>query len=152
MAAYISAIFLIIMWVVVTIATIGRYFFNKPLAWNVEFSEYTLLLVTFLSAAWILKNDGHVRLEIIISKLHSSKRIILDIISLILILIISIVLLIYGIKVSYNYYLSGILTEGMILIPRFIIIMIIPLSSILLIIQALKMIFKIEKNKLEKSN
>ena len=34
-----------------------RYFLNRPQVWVIELSEYALLYITFLSAAWVLKSD-----------------------------------------------------------------------------------------------
>jgi TRAP-type C4-dicarboxylate transport system permease small subunit len=38
-----------------------RYLFNKPLGWVKEVSEYILVGLSFLVAAWILKDDAHVK-------------------------------------------------------------------------------------------
>lgn len=37
-----------------------RQVFNKPLMWTVEISEYLQVYITFLGAAWVLKNDSAV--------------------------------------------------------------------------------------------
>ena len=42
-----------------------RYFLGTPTRWVVEFSEYALLWIAFLSGAWILREEGHVRVEML---------------------------------------------------------------------------------------
>jgi len=42
-----------------------RYFLGTPTRWVVEFSEYSLLWLAFLSGAWILREEGHVRIEML---------------------------------------------------------------------------------------
>lgn len=42
-----------------------RYFLGTPTRWVVEFSEYALLWLAFLSGAWILREEGHVRVELL---------------------------------------------------------------------------------------
>jgi TRAP-type C4-dicarboxylate transport system permease small subunit len=42
-----------------------RYFFGAPTRWVIEFSEYALLWLAFLAGAWILRDEGHVRVEML---------------------------------------------------------------------------------------
>ena len=42
----------------VCLEIIMRYFLNWPLVWVVELTEYGLLHVTFLGAAWLLRQGG----------------------------------------------------------------------------------------------
>ena len=49
-----------------------RYLFNKPLGWVKEVSEYTLVGLGFLAAAWILKDDAHVKMDLILTKVEPS--------------------------------------------------------------------------------
>jgi C4-dicarboxylate transporter DctQ subunit len=50
-----------------------RYFFNKPLTWDIEITEYILFCVAFFGAAWLLREGGHVRIDIL-DNLLSEKR------------------------------------------------------------------------------
>jgi TRAP-type C4-dicarboxylate transport system permease small subunit len=51
--------------VCVALEVVMRYFFGAPTRWVIEFSEYALLWLAFLAAAWILRAEGHVRVEIL---------------------------------------------------------------------------------------
>ena len=42
-----------------------RYFFNKPLTWDIEITEYILFALAFFGAAWLLKEGGHVRIDVL---------------------------------------------------------------------------------------
>lgn len=53
----------------VTFEVVMRYAFNKPTRWVVEFSEYALLYLAFLGGAWVLKEEGHVKVELLIEVL-----------------------------------------------------------------------------------
>ena len=48
---------------------ITRSFFDISNPWLVELSEITLLYVTFLAAAWVLGNDKHVALDLVLNYL-----------------------------------------------------------------------------------
>jgi TRAP-type C4-dicarboxylate transport system permease small subunit len=49
----------------VALEVVMRYFFGAPTRWVIEFSEYSLLWLAFLAGAWILRADGHVRVEML---------------------------------------------------------------------------------------
>ncbi|MBV6505797.1 MAG: Sialic acid TRAP transporter permease protein SiaT [Deltaproteobacteria bacterium ADurb.Bin026] len=51
-----------------------RQILNKPLMWTVEISEYLQVYITFLGAAWVLRKDGHVRLDVLLNNIGSDKR------------------------------------------------------------------------------
>ncbi len=51
-----------------------RYFFNRPLTWDVEFTEYVLFCVAFFGAAWLLRQRGHVRIDILDNLMSERKR------------------------------------------------------------------------------
>ncbi|MSQ18486.1 MAG: TRAP transporter small permease [Betaproteobacteria bacterium] len=59
---------------VVTFEVVMRYAFNRPTRWVVEFSEYALLYLAFLGGAWVLKEEGHVKVELLIEILSSHVR------------------------------------------------------------------------------
>lgn len=63
--AGISAIFIISMMLSICGEVFMRYLLKKPLMWTVEISEYLQMYVTFLAAAYVLRHDGHVKLEIL---------------------------------------------------------------------------------------
>ena len=58
----------------VTFEVVMRYGFNKPTRWVVEFSEYSLLYLAFLGGAWVLKEEGHVKVELLIDMLPTRVR------------------------------------------------------------------------------
>lgn len=51
-----------------------RYFFNAPTRWVTEFSEYALLWLAFLAAAWVLREEGHVKVEMVVDVLPPRAR------------------------------------------------------------------------------
>lgn len=44
-----------------------RYFLTRPLVWSTEICEYLLLGITSLGIAWLLKEEGHVKVELVLS-------------------------------------------------------------------------------------
>jgi len=53
---------------------IARTVVKRPLTWVLEFTEYGLLFMTFLSAAWVLRNEGHVTNDVFFARLSPKNQ------------------------------------------------------------------------------
>lgn len=53
----------------ITYDVLARYFFDIASPWAFDISEYSLVWITFLSAPWVLLQDRHVRIELLIDVL-----------------------------------------------------------------------------------
>ena len=58
----------------VAFEVVMRYFFNAPTRWVVEFSEYALLQLAFLGGAWVLREEAHVSVEMLVEILPRGAR------------------------------------------------------------------------------
>lgn len=112
-----------------------RAFFNIPLAWGVEGSQIGLLFITFLSAAWLLKRNKHISVDLVLFRIGPKSRAILNGITSILGAIIVSPLVWYGITVTIDHYRRGIFRTSSLNIPDVIVLWAIPLGSLLLFVQ-----------------
>ena len=115
-----------------------RYFLNSPIPWSTVASESILLYATFLGAVWILKNEGHVKVDILINQFNPRTQAMLGIITSVIGIIIALILFVYGIQATWVDYVSKLTTGGTTAIPKFILMAIIPICSFPLLIQFLK--------------
>lgn len=53
---------------------LARYFFNRPSRWVVQFSEYGLVFIGFLACAWVLREEAHVKVEMLTDMLTPPVR------------------------------------------------------------------------------
>ena len=65
LCAYLAVAIMIALVGSVCYEVVMRYFFNAPTRWVVEFSEYALLQLAFLGAAWVLREEAHVSVEMV---------------------------------------------------------------------------------------
>ena len=79
--AYLCGILLGLITLSVTADVIVRKVWDTPLFGVVECSEHALVFITFLGAAWVLKQDGHVRLDLILGWLRPKRRAVLNIVT-----------------------------------------------------------------------
>ncbi len=106
-----------------------RYFFNAPLLWGTEVTEIFLLYITFLGAAWVFKEDGHVVVDVFVGQAKGRRKKVLMVISYFLIAIVSAVLIYYGFYATYDHYKRGVFNPTILETPIALIIMIIPIGS-----------------------
>ena len=119
-----------------------RYFFNRPQVWVIELSEYALLYITFLGAAWVLRSDGHVTVDLFTAKMSSRSRAICSLAGFIVILTVSIVLAVYGTRVTYEHFSKGIYNPTILEIPKAAILLVIPLGGVTLLLESMRGVFR----------
>lgn len=59
---------------------IGRYLFYKPIFWSDELNNYLFIWLGFLSGAYVMGNDGHIRVDSLVVRLPEKPRSIIKII------------------------------------------------------------------------
>jgi len=112
-----------------------RYGFNSPIHWIVEISEYALLWVTFLGASWVLRQGGHVRVDILLQHLSRRALRVCGMLSAASGALVSLVLVGFGINVTWVAYLRGSFRSTGLDVPTWMIVIVIPLGSLLLVLR-----------------
>jgi C4-dicarboxylate transporter DctQ subunit len=136
--AVLAGILLIFSLLSINMEVASRYFLGRPMGWVTEISEYSLLYITFLAAAWVLKREGHVRMDIVLNYLSPRTQIMLDVFTSVISAIVCFILSWFGIKVTYELFQTAYFTPTVLELPKFIIVAIIFIGSILLLIQFLR--------------
>ena len=117
---------------------IARTFAGRPLTWVLEFTEYGLLYMTFLCAAWVLKHEAHVTNDVFVTRLSPKNRASFTAVTSILGAVICLILTWFGGHVSWEKLQSGAYQPTPIEPPDFPIFVIIPIGSFLLALQFLR--------------
>jgi len=136
--AVVASVVLFLIIAAVCLEIIMRYFINRPLIWVVEMTEYALLYVTFLGAAWLLRHEGHVRVDVIVNFMSPRWKKYCAVFSSALGLIVSLVLTVFGAIVTYDYLVRGIYKPTVLEFPTWLVLAVIPLGSFFLAIRFLK--------------
>jgi len=64
-----GGVFTGVMTFTVTYAVVLRYAFNRPIGWSEEISTYLMIWAAFLGAAYALKEDAHIGVDLLLSRL-----------------------------------------------------------------------------------
>ena len=118
--AFLAGALLVSVMIFVTVAVLLRYVLNRPIGWAVEVCEYSLVCITFLIAAWVLKREGHVRVDLILSLLPPQNQLILNTITSGLSTLVCLVLTFFAGKVTNELFQGNYFTPTILMIPKFI--------------------------------
>jgi TRAP-type mannitol/chloroaromatic compound transport system permease small subunit len=69
---------LFVMGAVLLWSTLSRLFFNAPVNWALEMSQFLLSAYYLLGGAYAMQNDAHVRMDLFYSRLLARKRAVTD--------------------------------------------------------------------------
>jgi TRAP-type C4-dicarboxylate transport system permease small subunit len=108
----------------VSVAVATRYFLGYPIGWVIEISTYILLYITFLVAAWVLREEGHVAVDILLLRLKPRTQSLLN--------------TWYGLRVTWDLFQTNYFTPTDLELPKWIINIIIFIGSLFLSIQFLR--------------
>jgi C4-dicarboxylate transporter DctQ subunit len=132
---FLAGILLIFLMLSVGLEVCLRYFFGRPTSWVVEIAGYILLYIPFLVGAWVLKNEGHVKMDLFFNSLSGKTQYLLNGLTSIFGAMICFVLTFYGIKVSLYLADMDYKTPTILMLPKSLIIAIIFLGSFLMGLQ-----------------
>lgn len=114
-----------------------RYVLNKPLGYTTTITGFLLLYITFLSAAWVLKKEGHVTVDLALNRLSEINQLLLNGITSAVGAILCLVLAWYSALSTWDYLQRGIyVTQGLQqAVLQWPIMIVIPIGFFLLFIQ-----------------
>jgi TRAP-type C4-dicarboxylate transport system permease small subunit len=148
--AFLSGALLLIVAVVVAVSVTLRYLHLKSPIWVLQYTEYALLWMTFLGAAWLLKHNGHIRIDSLLQRIRSRIRRRLEIYNNILGCGVSLIVTLFGGIHTIYLFQKGILEVKATNVPKYIIFCIIPLGGLALTLQFARQVVAGMRSKAEK--
>lgn len=141
LAVLAGVLFTFMMFIVVA-EVVSRTFLNIPIIWVLETTEYIMLVGTFFTAAWLLKREGHVRIDIVLTWLPPRGRAILNIINSIILVAACLLLVWFGTETTVDHFQRGIMEVRQYEVPKFILLSVMPLAGVLLFFEAVKRVYR----------
>ena len=133
--AVVAGTLLLLITVSVSIAVILRYLHLKPPIWVLQFTEYALLWMTFLGAAWLLRQGGHIRIDTVVTHLSPKLQGIIDIIVSFLGFVVCVVIVWLGSYKTIDLVQRGVMDVKGVSVPKYALFVGIPLGGLMLLIQ-----------------
>jgi len=133
-----------------------RYFFNKPLTWDIEVTEYILFFMAFFGAAWLLRLGGHVRIDIMDNILSEKNKTYLHILHATVGALVSVILCIMSFMAGVYSYRDGLAVVKIYTIGKFYFLFTISFGFLLLFAEFIRQfntaIHKIKRNNMKEGD
>jgi C4-dicarboxylate transporter DctQ subunit len=136
--AVIGGILLAIATITVVMEVVARYFFNYSFMWVNELSEYILLYIPFLGAAWLLRSNGHITVDIIEELMSRRIRYISDIFIAIVGIFICTVFVWYGAITTADVINRDIRSLTVFQTPQVYVVIVIPVGALILMLEFIR--------------
>lgn len=135
---WLSCLLMLFSLISVCIDVVMRYFFNNPTGWILQISEYILLYIPFLTAAYVLKEDGHIKVDLLVGFLSQKTQDLFETVTSIVGACFLLILTYYGSAVTHDFYIRKVPTLKYMKIPEFLVIMVIPAGCLLFALQFIR--------------
>ena len=119
-------------------STFSRVVFRNPMSNLIEYSAYSLIYITFLGAPWILKQRGHITVDLILEMMSKKKKYLMNMLTDIAGSLICAVVFWEGAVVVWSNIREHIKVMYSMGTPQFLLIIVIPVGSLFMIIQFLR--------------
>jgi len=137
LSVLIGAITLIVMFSV-CVNVIMRYAFNRPIMGVEEITEHLLVFITFFGSAWLLRKEGHVKVDVVLVMLNRKTQACLELITSVLGIAVCVTMIWYGWKVTWVNFVEKQYFPTILELPKAPVLAFIPLGSLLLLVQFIR--------------
>ena len=136
--ALMAAILLIFLMLSISVNVATRALIEWSIVWMFEIDVYALLYITFLGAAWLLKSEGHVKMDLVFNQFKPRAQATINIITSVISAIVFLVVAWQSARVTWITFQTDYFFVTVLEPPAWPIILIIPIGSFLLFIQLLR--------------
>jgi len=133
--ALLAAFILLVMVVMVTADILLRNLTRTGFPWANEISEYALYLTTLLTAPWLLRRGQHVRIDLALTMVPKQVAWVMEILGDIIGFVVCLVMMRYGIKMTIDSAMLGMITIKNLVFPEWWLLWPLPLCFALLAVE-----------------
>lgn len=131
-------VLLLLLILIVILDVIMTYVLKEPLEWALEISEYALAFIAFIGAGWLMREEGHLRFDMILERLPKRARAVMEVFVSVICLLVSIVIVWTAMGITMDLLVKGTLTVSILQLPRWILIVSIPIGFTILALQLIR--------------
>jgi C4-dicarboxylate transporter DctQ subunit len=137
----IICILFLVMVICIFLGVINRAVIRASIPWTEEVARYAMIWMTFLSIGIGLKRGAHIGVEILVSKLTPSRRNLVNIFAISLLILFSLVIIITSFNII-KIQINSEQTSAALGLPMFVPYLAIPVGMFIALIEELKMLVK----------
>jgi C4-dicarboxylate transporter DctQ subunit len=122
----------------VTVDVLMRKFFGITYVYLFEMTEFSLLWMTFLGTAWIMKNNNHIRVDLVVNRLNPRHGAIVIIVASIISVLVLMLATGYSAWLTWHDYQTHFILSTILRPVKWSVEIIIPIGFLLLLIQLIR--------------
>lgn len=131
--------------VILVMSSVGYVIFARVVGasfpvWIVQFNEYALLWITFLGTAWVLGRNRHISIDLLTRHLKPRAKAVFDVAHSAVGCGLCAVLSWFSLSTVRSMFQRGIMDVGAVDVPKYLVLLVIPLGFLLLTLQFLRKI------------
>jgi len=109
-----------------------RYFFSRPILGSTELTEYALVYITFLGAAWGVPRGAHIDIDVLVNHVSERAQQILALTSHVIAFGVSVTLTVFGAWTTWTAYSRHLFKPTQLELPTWIVLVVIPIGCFVL--------------------
>lgn len=133
--AYVAGVMILLAGLFVSYSVTVRYMHFNPPIWVLQFTEYALLWITFMGAPWLLRSEGHVRIDTFVVLMGGRLRRAAEVLVSLLGAVVCLIIVWFGAANTIDLYQRRIMDVKGITVPEYPLFVIIPVGAALLLLQ-----------------
>ncbi len=111
-----------------------------PMPWTLDVAEYSLYLITFLGAPWVLREEGHIAVDILVERLGPKNRAVMEKIAYSMAAVVCLILFVVSAGVCWRSFGNGTLIHETFVFPEWWMLIIAPPIFLILMIMFIRMV------------
>jgi TRAP-type C4-dicarboxylate transport system permease small subunit len=104
--------------VLILVDVAARYLRVFSIPWSFEATEYMLYAITFFGAPWVLREEGHIAIDLVVERLPAAARAVVRRLADLLGATVCVVLFYFACRVAWRSYESGTLVHKSFVFPE----------------------------------
>jgi TRAP-type C4-dicarboxylate transport system permease small subunit len=152
---FLSKLAVFMMMLVTSADALCRYLFNSPIIGAYDFTEnYLMVIAVFLSLSYVMRVNGHIRVDMLVERLPEPLVRVLNVIFLLIAAVLMFVIGYQGFLSTEEALVNNYRTTGLIAWPTWLSVLWVPIGSFLfvirLLIETIKIAFNIKTENVSK--
>lgn len=136
--AVLASLMIVFTMIAVSLDVCLRFFFNSPLLGITEITEYMMLYTCMLGAAWLLRSDGHVSIDIVTNLLPGKARKGLVFVAALVCAVTCAYITYWGAVTTWDHFERGIRDFKILEVPKWTFLVSLPIGFTLLTVEFLR--------------
>jgi TRAP-type C4-dicarboxylate transport system permease small subunit len=116
----------------ICIDVVMRYFVGRPIMGSTELTEYALVYITFLGAAWAVPRGAHIDIDAFVIHMPESVQKLCALLGNVVSFAVALALTFFGAWTTWTAYTRHLFKPTLLEVPTWIVLIVIPVGSIIL--------------------